>query len=399
MVNRFFLRYRSGVKIGLVILHADASRGGAERYTLVIARALAERQHEVALLASSFGDEIDPRVQRVQFHLTGPSKTQRYAQFLQQLDAHRKTHSYDVVHAMLPVRECDVYHPHAGLAIAAVVQGHLKHRGVARLFSRVFNGFNAKRRYFASIEFEMVLSPSAPLVLCLSNRMRSEVRHYYPHVAESQLVTLVNAVDLARFDPQSRPEARAQMRKQLELRDDDVAALIVAQDFERKGLREAILATVQAKADHLRLIVVGRDDARPYEKLAKSLGVSERVRFVGPSSDVYAHYSAADFFVLPTKHDPCSLVVLEALAMGLPVISTKQNGATEVMSDGVDGFIHDDPSDVGALAEAMRKLCDPQTRSKMRIACLERRGRLSFERHMEQLIHIYQQTIDRRTVK
>src|SRR5439155_15650315 len=146
-------------------------------------------------------------------------------------------------------------------------------------------------------------------------------------------------------------------------------------------------------------IVVGKDNPAPYEKLARSLHVFDRVRFVGPSNDVYSYYRAAEFFVLPTRHDPCSLVVLEALAMGLPVISTKQNGATEVMEQGVDGFILEDASQIDELGDGMRQLSDPAIRARISAACISRRERLSFERHMEQLMRIYQTASERRSAK
>jgi len=76
--------------------------------------------------------------------------------------------------------------------------------------------------------------------------------------------------------------------------------------------------------------------------------------------------------------------------MGLPVISTKFNGATEIMTDGVHGYVLDDPNDVAALADAMRKMMDPQRRAEMSKACLELRPKLSYEHHLDQLEAIYQ---------
>src|SRR5204862_936693 len=141
------------------------------------------------------------------------------------------------------------------------------------------------------------------------------------------------------------------------------------QDFERKGLAQAIAAVARVGDKRLNLRVVGGDDPKKYLALAKDLNISAQVEFVGPVPDPRPHYAAADFFVLPTRHDPCSLVVLEALAMGLPVITTKQNGAAEIMTDGREGFIlesRDDP----LLVEKMRALLDAQVRERMREAAL-----------------------------
>jgi UDP-glucose:(heptosyl)LPS alpha-1,3-glucosyltransferase len=120
--------------------------------------------------------------------------------------------------------------------------------------------------------------------------------------------------------------------------------------------------------------------------------------FCGAFDDVCPFYSGADFFVLPTKHDPCSLVVLEALAMGLPVISTKQNGATEIMEQGVHGFVLEDASRIDELAAKMTQLCDSNVRERMSAACLGLRQRLSFDRHIDQLVSIYENARKRRAV-
>jgi len=113
------------------------------------------------------------------------------------------------------------------------------------------------------------------------------------------------------------------------------------------------------------------------------------VVFAGKTDDPVSFYRAADFFLLPTRHDPCSLVVLEALAMGLPVISTVFNGACEIMTSGQHGFVLPDPSDIDAIAEAMRNLLDPQARATMSDACLMLRPRLAYEHHLDELLKIY----------
>jgi UDP-glucose:(heptosyl)LPS alpha-1,3-glucosyltransferase len=118
--------------------------------------------------------------------------------------------------------------------------------------------------------------------------------------------------------------------------------------------------------------------------------------FAGQTDRVADFYAASDFFVLPTRHDSCSLVVLEALAMGLPVISTVFNGACEIMRDGEHGFVLSNPADVGALTAAMGQLMDPTARQRMHEACLALRPNLSFDAHMDRLEEIYRMRLDSR---
>lgn len=378
------------MNVALVILHADPARGGAERYTVDLAAALAERGHRVSMLSTSFAG-LDERVHPVPLGGRAATRLGQFVRFLDTLDAHLAGSRYDVVHAMLPVRQCDVYHPHAGIAAEAVARGHLKHAGAVRqAVARVANRVNLKRRRFAAIERGLLTGPRPPVVLCLSEYVKRSVRAWYD-LPDDRLATLFNAVDLARFNPAARPDAGREVRRRLGLADDRIVGLMIAQDFERKGLREALAATAVVDEPRFALVVVGKQDPAPYRRLAERHGVAGRVVFAGATTDPYAFYRAADFFVLPTRHDPCSLVVLEALAMGLPVVSTVFNGACEVMADGVHGSVLSDPADVRALAGAIRAMLDTGRRGGMAAACLGLRPRLAYGCHVEELLRTYDQ--------
>lgn len=378
------------MKIALIILHADPARGGAERYTFDLAEALAGRGHEVAIVASTFGPK-PAGVNCVELGEKGLTRLGRYRYFLDALDGHLAANGYDVVHAMLPVRRCDVYHPHAGIAAEAIASGHTKHAGaIKRALARGANQLNPRRNAFARVERELLTGARPPVVICLSEYVKGMVRRHYPMLGEDRLATLFNAVDLGKFDPAARAGAGEAIRERFEIGKDQIVGLMVAQDFGRKGLAETIAALGEMERKDLVLLVAGRDEAGPFKRAAIRNGVAERVKFAGVTNDVYAFYRAADFFVLPTRHDPCSLVVLEALAMGVPVISTKQNGACEIMRDGVQGFVLESADDGAGLVRAMGALCDGGTRVAMRDACLALRPLLSQEAHLARLLGIYE---------
>ncbi len=391
------------MKILLVILHANAARGGAERYTLDLAAALVARGHRVTLAAGSF-ENIPDGVERIDLGMSGATRVGRYRRFLGALDAHLAQADYDVVHAMLPVRRCDVYHPHAGLAAEAMAAGHLKYdQPAARMVARWSNRLNARRRAFCNVEKQLLNDPNPPVVLCLSQAMQAIVRRHYDLTAD-RLVTLFNAVDLRRYDPAARPDARSHMRRKLGASHDQPVALMIAQDFSRKGLPEALEALArlprgqgESSGPSPRLVVVGRGDVAPHQRKARELGIEALVTFAGPTADPYSFYASADLFVLPTHHDPCSLVVLEALAMGVPVITTRQNGAAEIMTQGQEGFILDSPADRVGLIEAWKALCDPTTRARMSKAAMALRPKLAYERHLDALLSVYESIISART--
>jgi UDP-glucose:(heptosyl)LPS alpha-1,3-glucosyltransferase len=380
------------LKIALVILHADAARGGAERYTVDLAEGLRRRGHQVSLLASSLTPDLQSP-QNVQLPAAGASRDGRYLRFLDRLDRHLATTQYQIVHAMLPVRRCDIYHPHAGIAAAAVAHGHLKYEGAfQQVVSRVATRLNRRRQRFAEVERTLLTGDKPPMVLCLSNYVRRSLAEHYT-LPDSRLATLFNAIDLARFDPAARPEARAAERQRLGIDPHKIVALLLANDFERKGLREAIRATAKVRDARLTLLVAGKQIPKPYRALATKEGV-EQIVFAGSTTDPAALYQAADFFLLPTRHDPCSLVVLEALAMGLPVISTVHNGACEIMTDGQEGLVLADPADIITLADAIRTMLDPDRRARMSAACKALRPRLAYDHHLDALGAIYRRAAE-----
>lgn len=383
------------MKVALVILRVDPARGGAERYTTDLARDLAKRSAKVMLLAQDLHG-LPEGVEAVELASGSSTRLGRYGDFLSALEDHLRTIRYDIVHAMLPVRRCDLYHPHAGVAAEAVRSGHLKHaHPVRRRLAQAANRVNLKRRSFVQTERKLLGGDDPPVVLCLSNYVKGEVRRHYP-LPDEKLVRLFNAVDLGRFDPDRVADQRPVIRRRWGFGEDSIVLLMIAQDFARKGLKEAIGALARVEDRRLVLVVAGRGDVGTYRSLAAGLGIEDRVHFAGVTDEAPAFYAAADGFILPTRHDPCSLVVLEALAMGLPVISTKYNGACEIMESGRQGFVLDDPGDLEVLAGAINRLGDGRLRQVMAGECLALRPMLSQDQHVDRLLSIYRQVMDRR---
>ena len=368
------------MNIALVTMRTDPSRGGAERYTVDLAGALQRAGHDVSMLASSFGG-VPGGVAEVPLAARGFTRVGRYRAFLDSLDRHLAANRYDVVHAMLPVRQCHVYHPHAGMMRANVASDSL--------WTRLSN---PRRRYVARVEGELLEGPAAPVVLCLSEYVKSAVKQVYD-LPDDRLPILFNAVDLDRFDPAMNRAAREETRKRFGFGPRDVVGLFLGHDYERKGLREAIQGLLRAATgsgdERLKLLVVGRPRGAAYRALARQSKIGPRVVFAGHMPDSRPAYQAADFLVLPTRHDPCSLVVLEGLAMGVPVISTRFNGACEIMTSGTHGFVLDHPGDLKGLADAMLAMTDDGRRGEMAAASLSLRPALAYQRHLDTLLAIY----------
>lgn len=361
-------------RIGLVLLHGDADRGGAERYTAQLAATLRHELH-VSVIAGDFADNWPADAgEAIPLGLSGATRSGVYRSFTAGLRGHLATAGYDVVHAMLPVPAglCNIYHPHAGIA-------------ARRTGSRQAWWTNPRRRLFARTERDLLTRPRPPIVLTLSGLVEEELLWAHPALPRDRIRRLFNGVDLDHFSPERPPLDRAA----LDATADEVLALFVANNFELKGLFPLIESLAGVADPRLKLLIVGRDDPAPFLHRARQLGVADRLHFAGSRDDLARLYTTADLLVLPTRRDSCSLVVLEALASGLPVVSTRTNGACEIMIDGREGLVLDRWDDVDAIAQALRRLLEPKTRAAMRAAAIDLRPALSWSQHVGTLRSIY----------
>jgi UDP-glucose:(heptosyl)LPS alpha-1,3-glucosyltransferase len=231
--------------------------------------------------------------------------------------------------------------------------------------------------------------------MCLSKSMAEYARKNFS-LPPDHLISLPNAIDLAPFDPTS--EKRPAARENLHIPPTAIAALLVGHNWKLKGLHEAITALAQLQNPHAFLVIAGRDDPAPYRHLAEKLGVIRQIVFAGEVADPRPLYAAADYFLLPTRRDTFSRVVMEAMAMGLPVITTPQNGAADIIESGKQGLIVDS-GDVPALATAMRTMLNPDQRQSMSRVALALRTTMSLEHHVETLERVYREVIEARKAK
>ena len=229
----------------------------------------------------------------------------------------------------------------------------------SRLVAPIVDRFNAKHREILELE-KALFGGGARRAIANSHMVEREAQEYYNYPAQ-QIEVVPNGVPLADFQPD--PEARRLRRKILRLRDDEIAVLFVGSGWERKGLPYA-LKSIDSLGGKFRLLVAGRGRRH----LVRGRFVSR----LGAVRDLPALYPAADIFLLPTLYDPFSNACLEALAAGLPVITTRANGFSEIIEHGVHGSILDAPPDTEQVCDALRFWSSAERRDAARPAILER---------------------------
>jgi UDP-glucose:(heptosyl)LPS alpha-1,3-glucosyltransferase len=192
-----------------------------------------------------------------------------------------------------------------------------------------------------------------PQIVAISRRGAQEIseRHAVP---PARLSVVYNGVDLERFHPRLRGQHHDAARMEAGIPPGAFTVLFAGSGFPRKGLATAIRGLARLSDTGARLIVLGRGDASPYRRLAAELGVGDRVVWLGARADIERWYGAADALALPTRYEPFGNVHLEALACGLPVVTSLVAGGAEVLNDRCGAAIA--PDDDAGLATALEKL-------------------------------------------
>ncbi len=273
------------------------------------------------------------------------------------------TGDYDITQSHERIPGCMIFRAGDGVHAAWLAHRARDQSPLARLATRI----SPFHRFILEQEAAMLAAPELRAVICNSQMVREEMRRYYA-VAEEKLVVIENGIDLDHFHPAVADEWRIGERQALGLDADIPVFLYVGGGFARKGVPQIIAALARAANRHSRLVVVGEDrHLENYRRQAAHLGLTQRVRFVGPQKDVRPFYGLADAFVLPTRYDPMPNAALEAMACGLPTITSPTCGIAARIRDGENGFVVD-ALDIDGLARHLDILATPGKAEAMRAA-------------------------------
>lgn len=347
--------------------------GGAERFVERALGALAAEGAEVSLITRSWDGApregfkqitCDPKYSRL---LGGRAARDR--SFAACAQAEMSRGGFDITQSHERIPGSMIFRAGDGVHAA-----WLAHR--ARVLSppqRLAQAVSPYHRYVVGAERAMFGHPALKAVICNSQMVADEIGHHYG-VEPGKLRVIYNGVDTAVFHPQLADEFRAATRAQLGISERVPLLLFVGSGFERKGVPQLLRAMAKMQRTETRLAIVGADrKLQAMQDLAARLGLEKRVHFTGPLQDVRPWYGAADGFVLPTLYDPCPNAALEALACGLPIVTSTTCGAREWVRPGENGWVVD-ALDVAELADRLDDLAalagHPTPRAGAR-ACVE----------------------------
>jgi len=381
------------MKVAIVQEHVAVQRGGAETSTVELAQHLAELGLDVSVVCAA-GSAAPGAAHGVRFIAApadGPSRAWRTYRFVQAAREICRSGSFDIVHAITPCLSAQVYQPRGGTYAETVARSLAPVRSALwRGLKRCARRFNMRQRFLLRLEQTLLGKYSSRVVVAaLSDYVRRQVVEGLSFPAARTRV-IFNGVDITPPAPAEATELRAALRRNYGWSADTPVLLLAAHNFRLKGLAELLHAAADPTARDWQIVVAGRDNPWPYLRLAARLGLAGRVHFVGTQRPLVHWYVTVDVLAHPTWYDPCSRVVLEAVSLGLPVVTTRYNGASEVLVPGRHGAIIAEPDDAAELTAALQQALQPAVRRACQADAPRLREHLSMRRHARDLATLYE---------
>jgi UDP-glucose:(heptosyl)LPS alpha-1,3-glucosyltransferase len=385
------------MRLAVNFQRVDPARGGAETYVVDLCRALVRAGHRVDLFAQSWDEgALPPEVGRIRVEAPGWTRRERIWGFARNSEAALRAASYDCTVGFINTWHHDVLIPQGGVHRASLDYNARRFPpGWRRALYRLSKQANPKWWAYRSIERRQYDPTRSATVIAVSRMVRRHLEHDYG-VPRDRIRVIPNAIDAARLDVADPRATRREFRTRHGLADEDLVALFVGHNFWLKGLKPLLRALRHRQGRTgptrpIHLLVCGGGKPAPFRTMVRRLGLESTVHLIGFQPDVRPCYWASDLFVQPTYYDPCSLVVFEALACGLPVITTACNGAGELITEGREGFVIPQPDALDPLADALDRLADDPTRRAMATHAARLGRSQSFDNHVARLIAVFEE--------
>jgi UDP-glucose:(heptosyl)LPS alpha-1,3-glucosyltransferase len=340
------------MKIGLAIYNFDPKKGGAERYAYDLATRLVQRGHEVCVFCGQ-GMKTEG-IKLIRLDAMPFPRWLRTLSFALKHRAYMRTSPPDVMLGFGNTFEADVYQSHGG------VQRIWMEREIAsyedpkeRRYKAFLLRNSINQRIQEWIAEYPVRAKRCSRIVAISDMLKKHMANHF-NIRQDSIDVVYNGVDTKQFAPASP------------LPDGPLRILFSAGNFRLKGLLPLLLAVgeVSNKRRDFQLDIMGRGRRERYEQVIKTLNIGNCVNFLGEQAHPETVYRNAHILAHPTFYDACSLTTMEAMASGLPVITTRWNGASALVSE-QEGYVIDEPFDIAGMVSAIKMLFNNDFRDKM----------------------------------
>ncbi len=368
--------------------------GGAERYLAQLVKRLCEGGHEVHVFAHAWDSRGTQAGEKAPvFHRVPAIKSPSFLEALTFAFACRRMlreESFEVIHSFERTLYQDIYRAGDGCHREWLKQ----RRRLDSWTKRRTYSLNPLHRTLLFLEKRTFECPRLKRIIANSLRGRDEIiRHY--GVPSGKIEVLYNGVDLETFHPRNPALFRKSLRRELKIPQEALVVFFLGSGFRRKGLQSLLGSWPRIKKEVPQsvLIVAGKDRIQPYREMAQRLRVERNLLFLGPTQRAKELFAASDLFALPTIYDPFSNACLEALASGIPVLTSRTNGASELLVEGQNGFVIEDPLDSREIAEKILAFHFSAEKEKMKERARETAVPLGLDSAVSRMVHLYEKVV------
>ena len=359
--------------------------GGAEQFVQGYIHQLAEAGHDIHIFANQWTPSSHPNIHLhhvPSFKFNAFIRTLSFAWFSARAV---KNKSFDIIQSHEKTWVQDVYRAGDGCHKEWLEQ-RKRFLPALKRFSLSFNPFHW---LILKLEKTMFESGQCKKFIAISQMVKNDILKHY-RCPQENISVVYNGVNLKRFHPGN--ENRQSIRKELGITESTVLILFVGSGFERKGLKHLLQATQYLRSEDWRLVIMGKGKWNKYLQFAPK-NLRSRIIHREPVPEIEKYYSAADLFALPSIYEPFGNANLEALATGLPVITSRHCGAADIIQHRLNGLIVENPESPKEIADNINTLFDPVLRQSMSQNARTLAEQFSLEKNTREMLKTYQEVI------
>jgi UDP-glucose:(heptosyl)LPS alpha-1,3-glucosyltransferase len=380
------------MKIALAIENFSRYAGGAEAYAVALADTLVREGFDVHLYGHLWdGEPAGATFHRLRRLPKWIPPSVRLLDFALQHKRMTATRRFDVILGFGNTLIMNVYQSHGGVHhISNIRKLQAVSNPLLRFLKKLALLSTPKYHTRAWIESAPFRMKRRPVIIAISEMVRQDMTAYFGMDSDG-IELIYNGIDYAKFSTPAS-ERRNSLRKQWGF-DKEILFLFMAYDFRKKGVRYLVEAAGKLRqkvgAGAFGVVIVGGPPSLQIRRMVTRLDLADTVVFHGPTTEPQRFYHACDVFILPTFYDACSLVVLEAMAAGLPAITTVFNGAAGIITEGRDGLVLKDPRNTDEMGAAMQHFLDPNVLHGASAAAKLTASNFTIERNHHQMIDVF----------
>lgn len=351
------------MKIALVSRGFSSHKGGAERFTNSLCRQLLQAGHEVHLYCGEAVESPVPGIKTFKINFFGWISFLKILSFHWKAGAMLRKEKYDVIYGL-----CQFFPLNAYYAGGGVHKHWMKLRYPGRLSRWMKYLFSPVHLSMIWLEHHICNPLGSQHIITNSVLVKKHILSYYSFPA-ARIHVVYDGVDASLFNPGVKKQSKA-LRAFYKIDRKDIVLGFISNNWPRKGL-DLILSALSKLPHHFKLVVAGRGNTEAYKNKMKTLRLTEdRVHFLGVMEEIQKVYALTDIFLLPTLYDPFAQVCREALACGIPVVTTPENGAAEIIKNHINGFVLKDFYDEDGLQHFLRSLTVTELQEMSKAASL-----------------------------